>query len=243
MFDEDGSLDPVLKAILGIIIALAVAKMAWRWLTEDVWHWVSVDVWGWVSKDVWGWLIEHPWWFALIILGVLVLLCFAVFSGDPVYADDDDAVVEDHAGEPSFQEPEVLTFRMKQLAALSADGFEQACAELLARDGFVRTRRVGGSGDLGADVVAWDQDSRKVVLQCKQYNRPVGSREIQTFNGTARPEHGADVAIVVGLNGFTKPAADFAGRHGITLVGRQELKRWAHGSHLYAVLNEQRFAA
>jgi hypothetical protein len=39
-------------------------------------------------------------------------------------------------------------------------------------------------------------------------------------------EHGADVAVFVALNGFTKPGADFARRHGITLMGRPELKRW-----------------
>ncbi|MFJ1652629.1 restriction endonuclease [Streptomyces sp. NPDC088337] len=128
---------------------------------------------------------------------------------------------------------------MKQLTAMSANGFEQACADLLARDGFVRARRVGGSGDLGADVVAWDVDGRKIVAQCKQYTAPVGSGAVQKCNGTARPEHGADVAVIVALNGFTKPATEFAERHDIALIGRPELKRWAHGEHLYAVVDEQ----
>ena len=48
----------------------------------------------------------------------------------------------------------------------------------------------------------------------------VRSKDIQAFNGTARPSHGADVAIVVGLSGFTNPGTDFALRHGITLIGR-----------------------
>ncbi|KUM67124.1 restriction endonuclease [Streptomyces curacoi] len=245
MFDEDGSLDPVLKFILGAIITIAVAKMAWQWLTEDAWHWVSVDVWGWISEDAWDWLMGHPWWFALIIMGSLVLLCFVIFSDRTVYFDDsEDELANDAiADEPVTTKPRILTFRMKQLTAMSADGFEQACADLLSRDGFLWARRVGGSGDLGADVVAWDPDNRKVVIQCKQYAAPVGSGALQKFNGTAVPEHGADVAVIVALNGFTKPATDFAQRHHIMLIGRPELKRWAHGEHLYAVVEEQRSAA
>ncbi|MGW0827841.1 restriction endonuclease [Streptomyces sp. NPDC002845] len=242
MFDEDGSLDPVLKVILWLILGLAIAKVAWQWLTEDAWPWLRDDVSDWFTEDVWGWLMGHPWWFALIILGTLVLLCFVVFSdrgGYVVPYSDTEVVEEEHATAPVADAPKVLTFRMKQLAAMSADGFEQACADLLARDGFQRARRIGGSGDLGADVVAWDDDGDKIVLQCKQYSGTVGSEAVQRFNGTAVPEHHAQVAVIVALNGFTRPATDFARRHGIVLVGRPELKRWAHGEHLYAVVDEQ----
>ncbi len=247
MFDEDGSLDPVLKGILWLILGIAIAKVAWTWLKEDAWHWVRDDVGGWFRNDVWGWLMGHPWWFALIILGTLVLLCFVVFSdrgGYVAYSDaPDDSASESSVSEPGSTAPKVLTFRMKQLAAMSANGFEQACADLLARDGFVRPRRVGGSGDLGADVVAWDPDDHKVVVQCKQYSAPVGSGALQKFNGTAVPEHHADIAVIVALNGFTRPAVDFAQRHDIVLIGRPELKRWAHGEHLYTVVEEQRSPA
>ncbi|MEU5599557.1 restriction endonuclease [Streptomyces sp. NPDC020298] len=67
----------------------------------------------------------------------------------------------------------------------------------------------------------------------------VGSEAVQRFNGTAVPEHHAQVAVIVALNGFTRPATNFARRHGFVLVGRPELKRWAHGEHLYAVVDEQ----
>ncbi|WP_326681653.1 restriction endonuclease [Streptomyces sp. NBC_01237] len=247
MFEEDGSLDPVLKVILWSILGIAIAKVAWKWLTQEAWPWVRDDVGGWVSEGVWGWLMAHPWWFALLILGTLVLLCFVLFSdrgGYVVVYDDvsygsDDGPAESGGSELGTAAPKVLTFRMKQLAAMSADGFEQACADLLARDGFVRARRVGGSGDLGADVVAWDEDGDKVVLQCKQYSSAVGSEAVQRFNGTAVPEHHAQVAVIVALNGFTGPATDFARRHGLVLVGRPELKRWAHGEHLYSVVKEE----
>jgi restriction system protein len=245
VFDEDGSLDGVLKFILGLILAVAVGKVAWRWLTEDAWHWLSVDVGGWFGDEVWGWLIGHPWWFALIILGSLVLLSFVFFSDRGDYAPYNGVEIagSEDADGLADETPRGLTFKMKQLAAMSPDGFEQACADLLARDGFTRARRVGGSGDLGADVVAWDPNNKKVVVQCKQYAVPVVSGAVQQFNGTAVPEHHADVAVFVALNGFTQPAADFGRRHSIVLIGRPELKRWAHGEHLYTLLDNMQSLA
>ncbi|MFF3547461.1 restriction endonuclease [Streptomyces platensis] len=228
---DDGSFEGWLKFGLGGLFALAAAKMFWHWLTQDVWHWLTVDVWGWIT--------EHPWWSALIAAPVtLFVLVFLVGLFLP---DEADRVYG--GAEAEQEEPLGLTYSLDQLAAMSPAGFEQACADLLARDGFLRARRVGGAGDLGADVVAWDAPGNKIVLQCKQYARPVGSTEIQTFNGTARPEHGADTAVIVGLNGFTTPASHFAARHDITLIGREDLESWAQGEHLYLVIAEERSAA
>lgn len=59
---------------------------------------------------------------------------FSGLSGAGAYRYVDEAETVD--------EPEVLTFKVKQLASMSASGFEQACADLLARDGFRQPRRV-----------------------------------------------------------------------------------------------------
>lgn len=235
MFDEDGSLDPLLKFLLYAVVALAMGKMLWEWLTQDVSRWITVDLWRLIA--------DHPWWTGFIVIDTLVmlflvvkLLSFLFGTGMYVYAEDDENDVS--AALPSeAADRDVLTFKMKQLAAMSATGFEQACADLLARDGFLSTRRVGGAGDLGVDVTARDHDDRLLILQCKQYRNPVGSGHVQKFNGTARLHHGADVPIMIGLNGFTQPAIDFAAHHDLLLMGRPELKRWAHGQHLYDVLD------
>ncbi|MFI1133983.1 restriction endonuclease [Streptomyces althioticus] len=63
--------------------------------------------------------------------------------------------------------------------------------------------RVGDAGNLGVDVTAHDDEDRLLILQCKQYRNPVGSGHVQKFNGTARPHHGADIPIMIALNGFT----------------------------------------
>ncbi|MFE7115574.1 restriction endonuclease [Streptomyces sp. NPDC057654] len=234
MFDEDGSLDPLLKFLLYAVLALAIGKMVWEWLTDDVSRWITVDLWGLIA--------DHPWGAALIPIGALVtvilvvkLVSFLFGAGTYTYVGDEEDY-SSTAGPGEAPDPDVLTFKMKQLAAMSATGFEQACADLLARDGFGSTRRVGGSGDLGVDVTARDSDDRLLILQCKQYRNPVGSGHVQKFNGTARLHHEADVPIMIGLNGFTQPAVDFAAYHDLILMGRPELKRWAHGQHLYDVL-------
>ncbi|MFK0160726.1 restriction endonuclease [Streptomyces sp. NPDC090493] len=224
MFEEDGSLDPLLKFLLYAVIALTVGKMLWKWLTEDVLRWITVDLWRLAAG--------HQWWTALTTVGGLMLFLLLAgllsgLSGAGAYRHVDEAETAD--------EPDVLTFKMKQLASMSASGFEQACADLLARDGFRQPRRVGGAGDLGADVTAWDGDDRPVILQCKQYASPVGSGPRAAVQRNS-PHHGADVPILIALNGFTQPATDFARRHALLLVSRRELKLWAHGRHLYDVL-------
>ncbi|MFE2597446.1 hypothetical protein ACFXCZ_13245 [Streptomyces sp. NPDC059396] len=85
MFDEDGSLAPLLKFLLYAVIALAVGKVLWEWLTVDLW----------------GLIADHPWWTGLIVVGgpsvLLSFLCganthaadgmFVAPSGDAIEAD------------------------------------------------------------------------------------------------------------------------------------------------------------
>jgi restriction system protein len=87
-----------------------------------------------------------------------------LFYGTDSYVGSHDTYAASSDDEP---DPDVLTFKMKQLAAMSATGFEQACTDLLARDGFLGPRRVGGAGDLGVDVTARDHEGRLLILQCK----------------------------------------------------------------------------
>lgn len=117
--------------------------------------------------------------------------------------------------------------------------FEEYVAQLCRRDGCTEVERVGGSGDLGADVIGRLPDGRKIVIQCKHYakHRTVGSRDIQTFNGTARAEHGADVPVFVASCVFTKPARTFAARHHLTLIDINLLGFWNNGTTLTSLLD------
>ncbi|MFG2986958.1 restriction endonuclease [Streptomyces sp. NPDC048258] len=129
---------------------------------------------------------------------------------------------------------------LDDIHAMTPAAFEQAVAALARRDGFRIVREGGGARDLGADVIAVTPDSLRIVFQCKHRQaglKKVGSPEIQTLNGTARPEHRADIVVAVTNGTFTKPAADFAHDHDIHLVDQARLNRWARwGEPLMAVL-------
>ncbi|MCX5345938.1 restriction endonuclease [Streptomyces atratus] len=117
--------------------------------------------------------------------------------------------------------------------------FEEYIAQLCRRDGCTDVKWVGGAGDLGADVIGRLPDGRKVVIQCKRYakHRTVGSRDIQTFNGTARAEHGAEVPVFVASCVFTAPARKFAARQHLTLIDVNLLGFWNSGTTLTSFLD------
>src|SRR6266508_6878372 len=52
---------------------------------------------------------------------------------------------------------------LSQLLQLSPTGFEDAVADLLSESGYTQVRRVGGSGDLAADVLCRDSARRSVI--------------------------------------------------------------------------------
>ncbi|WP_308402223.1 hypothetical protein [Streptomyces sp. AN091965] len=56
----------------------------------------------------------------------------------------------------------------------------------------------GKSGGLGADVIGCLSDGRELVVQYEDTpRRSVSSHDMRKFVGTARLEHGADVALFV----------------------------------------------
>ncbi|NJP65920.1 restriction endonuclease [Streptomyces sp. ventii] len=122
------------------------------------------------------------------------------------------------------------------LDALHHSCFEDAVRDMMRRDGCRDAARVGGAGDLGADVTATDPFGRRWVIQCKHRRQgaagsPVGTQDFQVLNGTARQVHGADIAVIVTNGRVTAPAVTFAGRQRLQVVDRPVLGAWASGSH------------
>jgi restriction system protein len=126
---------------------------------------------------------------------------------------------------------EIDTARSYQVAPyhhMNPREFEHALAFLCSRDGCRDVRVVGGAGDLGADVIATVPDGRRIVIQAKRYapTNTVGSREVQTVNGTYRDAHHAHLAAIVTTSRFTKPALDFARQVGIRTFDANALAGW-----------------
>ncbi|MFF9624781.1 restriction endonuclease [Streptomyces griseosporeus] len=137
------------------------------------------------------------------------------------------------------EEARARELSMAEVDALSWQEFETYVAELCRRDGCTKVVVSGRSGDLGADVVGYLADGRKLVVQCKKYapHRSVSSQDMQKFVGTARLEHGADVAVfVTTCRTFTKAALGLAQRQDIVALHRDLLGSWVRGAHLETLI-------
>ncbi|MFI6564095.1 restriction endonuclease [Streptomyces sp. NPDC050534] len=75
---------------------------------------------------------------------------------------------------------------------------------------------------------------RRWVIQCKHRRHggagsPVGTRDLHILNGTARPVHGADIAVLITNGRFTAPARAFAAQQRLHVVDRRLLAARAAG--------------
>ncbi|MGV9253602.1 restriction endonuclease [Streptomyces sp. NPDC003697] len=148
------------------------------------------------------------------------------------------AVGEDRAWRAQ-EEARARELSMAEVDALSWQEFEAYVADLCRRDGCTKVVVSGRTGDLGADVVGYLTDGRKLVIQCKKYApyRSVSSQDMQKFVGTARLEHGADVALfVTTCRSFTKAALGLALRQDIVALHRDLLGAWVKGAHLETLI-------
>ncbi|MFF8882104.1 restriction endonuclease [Streptomyces flaveolus] len=169
-----------------------------------------------------NWLLAH--WWVLVVLLVLAVLVGAGWLYSRLQRAQWEAV-----------RAQGLRYGMPHLDALHHARFEDAIRDLMQRDGCPDAQRVGGRGDLGADVKATDPFGRRWVIQCKHRRNgaqgaAVGTPDLQVLNGTARQVHGADVAVIVTNGRVSGPAVAFAEQQQLHVVDRQMLAVWASGS-------------
>ncbi|GAA4064663.1 restriction endonuclease [Nonomuraea soli] len=133
---------------------------------------------------------------------------------------------------------ENLRLSLEQIDVMSPTCFEWAVRDLMIRDG-MQAQHVGQRGDKAADVIGHDRRGHRIVVQCKHTvtSRKVTAQVVYQVNGTARPAHGAEFAVIVTNGDFTRDARKAAGDFRIQLVGRGELEQWAsNGVSLAALL-------
>ncbi|MFI8101186.1 restriction endonuclease [Streptomyces sp. NPDC086023] len=175
-----------------------------------------------VVVTVVNWLLAH--WWILLAAGLLVLSAAAGRLHQLKQRARWEAV-----------RAQGLRYALSQLDSLHHTRFEDAVRDLMRRDGCQDAVRVGGRGDLGADVKATDPYGRRWVIQCKHRGNglagsAVGTPDLQVLNGTARQVHGADVAVIVTNGRVTAPAQAFAEQQRLHVVDRHTLAAWASGS-------------
>jgi restriction system protein len=115
------------------------------------------------------------------------------------------------------RERKIKGLTLARLKSMNPREFEHTMAELLSRLGYKDVKVIGGSGDLGVDIIAKYKDDR-VVVQCKRYtSKKVGSPELQMFIGMMVTEYKASKGIYITTSSFTKDAIELARRHRIEL--------------------------
>ncbi|MFF3907886.1 restriction endonuclease [Streptomyces sp. NPDC001848] len=169
-----------------------------------------------------NWLLAH--WWVLVVIGALA-----------VPAGGGWLHLRQRRAQWEAVRAQGLRYGLAQLDALHHSRFEDAVRDLMRRDGCQDAVRVGGGGDLGADVKATDPYGRRWVIQCKHRRNglagsAVGTPDLQVLNGTARQVHGADVAVIVTNGRVTAPAVAFAKQQRLHVVDRRTLGVWASGS-------------
>ncbi|MFG2841117.1 restriction endonuclease [Streptomyces zaomyceticus] len=198
----------------------------------------QLQVWGAVAAGVavvWvagNWSTVWP-----VLMTVLAVAALGVASWSLLRAHR-QAVGRDRAWRAQ-EEARARELSMAQVDALTWQEFERYIAELCRRDGCTKVVVSGKSGDLGADVIGYLADGRKLVIQCKKYapHRSVGSQDMQKFVGTARLEHRADIALfVTTCRAFTRDALGLALRQDIVALHRDLLGSWVKGAHLESLI-------
>ncbi|MFE9413221.1 restriction endonuclease [Streptomyces sp. NPDC006704] len=194
--------------------------------------------WGAVAALVAGVWVARNWAVVWPVLGAALAVAAVGGVGWGLWRAHRSAVDRDREWRVR-EEAKARELSMAEVDALSWQDFEKYVADLCRRDGCRDVMVSGRSGDLGADVVGYLADGRKLVVQVKKYapERSVSSQDMQKFVGTARLEHGADVALfVTTCRTFTKAAMGLALRQDIVALHRDLLGSWVKGAHLETLL-------
>ena len=111
----------------------------------------------------------------------------------------------------------------KQFFTSSEKGitFEKECSIILENSSWI-TEFTPKTGDKGADIIA-KKGKIKLVVQCKFYEKPVGSDAVQQIY-TAKSFFDATIAAVVSKSGFTKSAEQIAEKTNVLLLTTSDLK-------------------
>ncbi|MBA2521295.1 MAG: restriction endonuclease [Chloroflexia bacterium] len=132
-----------------------------------------------------------------------------------------------HSPIPSAQRGSSLT--LGNMLTMSPTEFEEFTGKALESLGYQNVARVGGAGDLGADLTATDPQGRSAIVQCKRYTpgSRVRSPALQSFIGMRAVHHKADRGIFVTTADYTQQAIDLANEHDIVLIDGDDLVKIA----------------
>lgn len=115
---------------------------------------------------------------------------------------------------------EKKTYNIAQIDAMDGQEFEKFIAEFFSLLGYL-TSHTKLSGDQGVDVIA-EGKGRKIAIQAKHYNQPVGNHAIMEVVAGSKI-YNADLCYVVTNNYFTQSAIALANANNVILWDREKL--------------------
>ena len=109
------------------------------------------------------------------------------------------------------------------LSILNGIAFEEYLRQLFSDLGYKATK-TPASGDYGVDLILI-AENRRIVVQAKQYSKPVGFDAIKEVHFGKSYYH-ADEAWVVSTGGFTKQAFSSAKETSVKLLGPEDINQF-----------------
>lgn len=102
--------------------------------------------------------------------------------------------------------------------------FETEFCALLNRHGW-SVKATALSGDGGVDIVGLDEQGRKVVIQCKWWEKACGVEPVRELAGVIAVRYCDSRGLIVCKGGFTREAKNFAGQAEIVYWDSAEVRR------------------
>ncbi|MFC9585908.1 restriction endonuclease [Streptomyces yangpuensis] len=172
------------------------------------------------------WSVIWPYLVALLLLGVVGGGVWWLWRTDRLIRGSDRQWRHEDAVDVGHR-------TVAEVDLMDGTQFEDFVADLCRRDGCTEVRRVGRTGDDGADVRGRLPDGRTVVIQCKRYHpkRRISSGEVRNLLGS-QVHFKAEVAVFVTTTYFSGPAERCAVQNGVVAVHRDHLGLWNNGAAL-----------
>lgn len=112
----------------------------------------------------------------------------------------------------------------KQSAIYMSDlELERFAAQIFKKMGY-KVQHIGAMGDHGVDVMLVNPKNQKEIVQCKQWNKPVGEPTIRDLYGAMMHEKAAR-AWLWAPRGFSEPAKAWAKGKSIELVDDKKINQ------------------
>jgi HJR/Mrr/RecB family endonuclease len=160
----------------------------------------------------------------LIAITTLVLASIGLVITLIIYKKRERAIVWKRAMYNWQNKDQANMVIQKQSAKyLSETELEKFSAHLFSKMGH-KTQLTGNTGDHGVDVMLVNPKGQKEIVQCKQWNKPVGEPQLRDLYGAMQHDK-AVRGWLIAPRGFSEPAKRWAKGKAIELIDDEQIGR------------------